>query len=87
MLKQNWEELPDGESVFMNSMQDYYVNRPKNSTEDNTDWEKMSLAEFVSNYNIVQKKPKSERSQAITLLNKKGYAILKIYEHLKTIKM
>ena len=75
LLKQNWEELPDGESVFMNSMQDYYVNRPKNSTEDNTDWEKMSLAEFVSNYNIVQKKPKSERSQTITLLNKKGYAV------------
>ena len=75
LLKQNWEELPDGESVFMNSIHDYYVSRPKNSAEDNTQWEKMSLAEFVSNYNIVQKKPKTERSQAFTLLNKKGYAI------------
>ena len=75
LLKQNYQELPDSESPFHNSVHDYYTSRPRNSAEDNTDWEKMSLAEFASNYNIVQKQPKTERSQAFTLLNKKGYAV------------
>ena len=75
LLKQNLDDLPEGESVFHNSVHDYYRNRPHNSKQDNTDWDKMSLAEFVSNYNIFLKKPKSERTEIITLQNKTGYVV------------
>ena len=75
LLKQNIEDLPDDESIFHNSVHDYYRNRPRSSEDDSTDWDKMSLAEFVSNYNIFLKKPKSERTKIITLQNKTGYVV------------
>ena len=75
LVKKNADELPEGESVFHNSVHDYYMSRPINSEEDSTDWDKMSLAEFVSNYNIFVKKPKTERTEIITLQNKKGFVV------------
>ena len=75
LLKQNIEDIPEGESIFHNSVHDYYSNRPRSSHGENIDWDKMSLAEFVSNYNIFLKKPKSEKTEIITLLNNKGYIV------------
>lgn len=69
LLKQNLDSLQEGESVFHNSIHDYYENRPYNSSKDNTNWEDMSLAEFVSEYNVVRKKTEIE------LLNKKGFLV------------
>ena len=75
LLKQNIEDLPEGESIFHNSVHDYYSNRPRSSHKGNTDWDKMSLAEFVSNYNIFLKKPKSKKTDIITLQNNTGFVV------------
>ena len=53
LLKQDIENLPPGESVFHNSIHDYYMNRPNGNLNDTINWEKMSLAEFASRFNIV----------------------------------
>ena len=73
--EQDLENLEPGESVFHNSPHDYYMSRPMNTPEDDTDWEKMSLAEFVSKYNIVKKKPENPRNETVKLENNKGYAV------------
>ena len=75
LLKKNYEELPDDESVFHNSLHDYYMSRPRNTAGDPTDWNKMSLAHFVSHYNISTKKPQSEQTEVITLQDQRGYAV------------
>ena len=73
LLKPNLEELGDDETVFQNSLHDYYQDRPRNSddTGDEIDWDNMTLAEFVANYNIFKTKPASAKS--IKLRNKRGY--------------
>ena len=73
LLKSNIDELEEGESIFHNSVHDYYQSRPRNSLNDSVDWEAMTLAEFVANYTIYASKPASKYS--IKLLNKKGYII------------
>ena len=73
LLKSNIDDLEEGESIFHNSLHDYYQSRPRNSVDESEDWENMSLAEFVANYNIYASKPASKNS--IKLLNKKGYII------------
>merc|ERR1712079_380816 len=57
----------------MGSLHDYYQDRPTNSTDDHTDWENMTLAQFVSGYNISKSKPAS--SNAIKLQNNRGYVV------------
>ena len=75
LRKQDLANLPAGESIFHNSIHDYYTNRPKNSPNSDTDWENMTLAEFVANYNVVQKISKNARNETATLLNKKGHIV------------
>ena len=75
LLKQNFDDLPAGEPLFHNSIHDYYMSRPHNSPGCETDWENMTLAEFVANYNVVQKLSKNPRNETATLLNKKGYVV------------
>ena len=70
LLKANLDDLEEGESVFHNSLHDYYQDRPINSVDDETDWENMTLSQFVSGYNISKSKPAS--SNAIKLQNKRG---------------
>ena len=71
LLKANLDELPQGEPIFHNSIHEYYQDRPKNSDNDDTDWESMTLAEFIANYTIYKSKPSTVN--AIKLLNKRGY--------------
>ena len=59
--------------MFHNSIHDYYQDRPKNSNEDDTDWEMMTLAEFVSQFTVYKNKPSSKN--AIKLQNRRGYLI------------
>ena len=73
LLKANLDDLEEEESVFHNSLHDYYQDRPTNSTDDDTDWENMTLAQFVSGYNISKSKPAS--SNAIKLQNNRGYVV------------
>ena len=73
LLKSNIDDLEEGESIFHNSLHDYYQSRPRNSVDQSEDWENMSLAQFVANYNIYASKPASKNS--IELLNMKGYII------------
>ena len=70
LLKANLDDLEKGESVFHNSLHDYYQDRPINSVDDETDWENMTLSQFVSGYNISKSKPAS--SNAIKLQNNRG---------------
>ena len=70
LLKANLDDLEEGESVFHNSLHDYYQDRPINSDDDETDWENMTLSQFVSGYNISKSKPAS--SNAIKLQNNRG---------------
>ena len=70
LLKANLDDLEKGESVFHNSLHDYYQDRPINSDDDETDWENMTLSQFVSGYNISKSKPAS--SNAIELQNNRG---------------
>ena len=73
LLKPNLDELGDDEPVFQNSLHDYYQDRPENKDDedDEIDWDNMTLAEFVANFNIYKTKPASEKS--IKLRNNRGY--------------
>ena len=73
LLKANLDDLEEGESVFHNSIHDYYQDRPENTMDDETDWENMTLAEFVSHFNVYKSKPNSPK--AISLQNKRGYIL------------
>ena len=72
-MKADYKNLEEGESIFHNSIHDYYQDRPKNSKDDDVDWEEMTLADFVANYNVHKTKPASKN--AIPLQNKRGYII------------
>ena len=72
LLKQDIENLPPGESVFHNSIHDYYMNRPNGNLNDTINWEKMSLAEFASRFNIVQKISNTGNNETFKLHNNKG---------------
>ena len=66
LLKGKIDELSDEESVFHNSAQEYYENRPEESNDLDVDydpeelvedyWTNLSLAEFWSKYEIVYDK-------------------------------
>ena len=72
LLKQDIENLPPGESVLHNSIHDYYMNRPNGNLNDTINWEKMSLAEFASRFNIVQKISNTGNNETFKLHNNKG---------------
>ena len=65
------DDLKNGESIFCNSLHDYYQDRPRNDSHDDTDWENMSLAQFVSQFNVSKSRHSSKN--AIKLLNNRGY--------------
>ena len=71
LLRSDLDELEEGESIFHSSLHDYYQDRPMNSDEDEEDWDNMTLAEFVANFNVYKTKPTTSR--AIKLQNKRGY--------------
>ena len=71
LLRADLDELEEGQSIFHNSLHDYYQDRPINSDEDDEDWNNMTLAEFVANFNVYKTKPAT--SAAIKLQNKRGY--------------
>ena len=102
LLKGNISELDDSESIFHTSAHEYYENRPLESNEDDVEydqdelvndyWEKLSLAEFWSSYEIIYDKSakkrckKNSKTKIQVLLNNKGYirkrsqmAILRYY--------
>ena len=86
LLKGNLETLDDNESIFHNSIHQYYEKRPEESNEENVlydeeemednYWDNLGLSEFVSRYEIVYgKNPKKEtdKNRIQTLLDGKGY--------------
>ena len=52
LLKGNVESLNEDEEVFHNSLHNYYEDRPTDDEDDETNWDDMEFAEFVSSYNI-----------------------------------
>ena len=71
LLRSDLDELEEGQSIFHSSLHDYYQDRPYNSDKDDEDWNNMTLAEFVANYNVYKTKPTTSKS--IKLLNNRGY--------------
>ena len=72
LMKGNLETLAENESIFHNSLHDYYQDRPVTTdNEDDIDWENLTLAEFVSEYDIVYKS--ETRKHTIKLRNNRGY--------------
>ena len=71
LLKGNLEHLNNDESIFHSSLHDYYQDRPFTIDEGDTDWNNMSLAEFVSEYDIVYKS--GTRKNVVKLRNNRGY--------------
>ena len=79
LLKSNVQELEENESIFHNSPQDYYENRPDDSNEDNVDydeeeqqesyWQNLSLSEFWSKYDILYQKQPKMTGNIISLKN------------------
>ena len=83
LLKGNYEELPENEPVFHMSIHQYYEHRPFGNLFG-IDFDNMSLAEFVSDFEL----RKTNVKDAIPLLDNKGYivprsktAILRYYLH------
>ena len=86
LLKGNLENIDEDDSIFHNSIHQYYENRPEKSDEQNVlydeeekeedYWLNLSLAEFVSKYEIVYGKcvkKETDKNRVQTLLNGKGY--------------
>ena len=84
LLKGNIEDLEDDESIFHNSPQDYYENRPDVSNEEDVEyddeekqdgyWDNLALTEFWSKYEIVynrdaKKINDGKKTKVITLKN------------------
>ena len=78
LLKSNLQDLEDGDSIFCNSLHDYYQARPRNSKNSDFDWENMCLAEFVARFNVSKSKPSSKK--VIALQNKRGYIVQRTQE-------
>ena len=57
--------------MFHNSLHDRYEARPVNREDDEEDWDRMTLADFASNFDIVYKP--GNRKNVIKLQNKKGF--------------
>ena len=86
LLKGNLENLDDKEEIFHTSIHQYYENRPEESNEINVVydeeeleedyWDNLSLAEFVSRYEIVYgkgAKKENDTNRVQTLMNGKGF--------------
>ena len=72
LLKTNLEGLDEDDTIFQNSIHDYYQDRPMNTDEDDTDWDDMELSEFVSSYNIAYKSSTNKERKLIKLQNNRG---------------
>ena len=88
LLKGNIESLEESDSIFHNSPQEYFENRPEESDDPKVNydemeqkkdyWNNMSLSEFWSDYDIVygneaKKRDEKEKTKIICLKNNKGY--------------
>ena len=75
LLRADVDTLDENESVFHNSLHDYYQDRPFTSNIDEIDWNNLTLAKFVASYNIVYTKSSSKEDNVrITKLrNNRGY--------------
>ena len=71
LMKGNLDDLGAEENVYHMSCHQYYENRPLNEEYDSTDWDNMSLAEFMSNYEYSLNKTSFDTTQP--LQNDKGY--------------
>jgi hypothetical protein len=67
------DNLDEEESVFHNSLHDYYGDRPANSEDEDTQWDEMTISEFVASYNIAYKSSKSKK--LIKLQNGRGFIV------------
>ena len=73
LLKSNIEDLDENEPIFHKSIHQYYELRPSNENDDSEDWDEMTLAEFVANYEVVVNPSSRDRSNLIELEDEAGY--------------
>ena len=62
LLRENWQEIEDGEPILHLSQHQYYELRPQELSD-------LCLADFIANYEVGQR----EKSNGIQLTNNKGY--------------
>ena len=73
LLKSNIDELDEEESIFHNSLHDYYQIRPMEGECLGTTWNKVCLASFVANHNVVYKGRSTLGENMIQLQDGKSY--------------
>ena len=69
LLRSDLEDLDDDEKIFHKSIHDYYQIRPLDDEEEEKEWEKTCLADFVADFNIAYKKGEN----VIKLLDEKSF--------------
>ena len=73
LLKSNLDELEEEDSIFHNSIHNYYEIRPLEGECMNTTWVKLCLADFVANHNIAYKRQSGSQGKVIQLLDGKSF--------------
>ena len=68
LLKSNFDDLKEEESIFHNSLHDYYQIRPYDDELQENYWDDLCLADFVSRHNI-EYKPKVNSKRKLIKLN------------------
>ena len=68
LLKSNFDDLKEEESIFHNSLHDYYQIRPYDDELQENYWDDLCLADFVSRHNI-EYKPKVNAKRKLIKLN------------------
>ena len=72
LLKENYKDLEENESLFYMSSQEYYEKRPEGYSYG-VDWDAMTLAEFESEHERSSNPSHSQRPNAIALLDNCGF--------------
>ena len=72
LLKSNLDDLEEQESIFHNSLHDYYQIRPIDEVQE-TYWDDLCLADFVAKHNIEYKPKVNTKRKLIKLNDGKSY--------------
>ena len=73
LLRTDLNTLDEEESVFHNSIHDYYQDRPLDNPNDETEWNAMTISDFAALYDIACKSSKSKKM--IKLQNGRGFIV------------
>ena len=73
LLKSNFDDLEEEESIFHNSLHDYYQIRPIDMELQEKYWDDLCLADFVAKHNIACKSKGNTKRKLIKLYDGKSF--------------